>query len=82
MWNRLNRCLCAVAVLAGFTAAAASDALAQSSVPDAPSSYYIFARADPRLRASPACGGYSVKAVNKPRTRCADGAWRAQCHAP
>jgi hypothetical protein len=73
--------LYAIAVLLGCTATAAGDALAQAKVPDGPSSYFIVTRPDPRLCPSPVCGGYFVKAVNKPLTRCADGAWRPECHA-
>ena len=44
-------------------------------------SYLIVTRQDFRKCAYPMCGGYFVKAVNKPRTRCADGTLQAECHA-
>ncbi|WKB55575.1 Kazal-type serine protease inhibitor family protein [Eleftheria terrae] len=43
--------------------------------------YYIVTRPDLRRCAFPMCGGYFVRAVNKPRTQCADGSWQAECHA-
>jgi hypothetical protein len=43
--------------------------------------HFIVTTLDPRLCPSPFCGGYFVKDVNKPRTRCADGSWQRQCHA-
>lgn len=44
-------------------------------------SYLIVTRQDTRKCAYPMCGGYFVKAVNKARTRCADGSLQAECHA-
>jgi hypothetical protein len=43
------------------------------------SSFYTFRR-DLRRCASPRCGGYFVKLVNKARTRCADGRSQAECY--
>jgi hypothetical protein len=43
------------------------------------SSFYTFRR-DLRRCASPRCGGYFVKLVNKWRTRCADGRSQVECY--
>ena len=43
------------------------------------SSFYTIRR-DVRRCASPMCGGYFVKLVNKPRTRCADGGNMTECY--
>jgi hypothetical protein len=43
-------------------------------------SVYV-ARRDVRKCASPFCGGYFVHAVNRPLTRCADGAVQPECYA-
>jgi hypothetical protein len=64
-----------VAILA-WTGLMVSDSFAG---PEA-SGYYIVTRPDPRMCISPICGGYFVKQVNKPRTRCADGSWQKDCH--
>lgn len=42
--------------------------------------HYIVTRPDLRKCAFPMCGGYFVKAVNQPLTRCANGAWQVDCH--
>jgi hypothetical protein len=44
------------------------------------SGYFIVTRPDYRRCAAPFCGGYFVKLVNQPTTRCADGAQREECH--
>jgi hypothetical protein len=43
------------------------------------SSFYSFRR-DLRKCASPRCGGYFVKLVNEPRTRCADNRFASECY--
>lgn len=43
--------------------------------------YFIVTRIDTRKCAYPTCGGYFVKAVNSPLTRCADGKLARECHA-
>lgn len=43
--------------------------------------YLIVTRIDARKCAYPLCGGYFVKAVNSPVTRCADGKLARECHA-
>lgn len=43
--------------------------------------YLIVTRIDARKCAYPMCGGYFVKAVNSPLTRCADGKLAKECHA-
>ena len=55
------------------SAAAGAAAASISLRPDGSSSYYIVTRMDPRMCPTPLCGGYFVKAVNKPKTQCADG---------
>ena len=54
-------------------ASAAPDSLASTS------SFYSFRR-DLRRCASPRCGGYFVKLVNQPRTRCADNRNASECY--
>ncbi len=41
---------------------------------------FFTARPDFRKCATPMCGGYFVKAVNKKRTRCADGTEQRECY--
>lgn len=72
--------LFSVSVMA-INSAAEATASNASVCPDVSSSYYIVTRLDPRMCPSPLCGGYFVKAVNKPKTQCADGIWRRDCHA-
>lgn len=43
-------------------------------------STYFSVRPDVRRCAAPLCGGFFVKAVNVPRTRCADGSSQAECY--
>lgn len=45
----------------------------------APGRYYEI-RPDMRKCVSPLCGGYFVKALNRPRTRCADGTFESECY--
>lgn len=66
-------------VLAAGSAAPAREASCPTPLP--PGRYYIVTRPDPRECPAPVCGGYFVKEVNKPSTRCADGSWQADCHA-
>ncbi|MEY4764743.1 MAG: hypothetical protein RI907_1416 [Pseudomonadota bacterium] len=47
----------------------------------APEYVYIVTRIDARKCMYPTCGGYFVKAVNAPTTRCADGSKAKECHA-
>jgi len=86
MWNQVKSAVCGVVVL-GCAALVTSDCYARETTTgleiasNAKSGYFIVTRLDPRLCPSPLCGGYFVKQVNKPRTQCADGTWRRQCHA-
>ena len=41
---------------------------------------YFTVRRDPRRCPSPMCGGYFVKLVNQPQTRCANGSDMAECY--
>lgn len=43
-------------------------------------SQYLRLRRDTRRCVSPLCGGYWASRVNQPTTRCADGAWQAECY--
>jgi hypothetical protein len=43
-------------------------------------STYYTVRRDPRRCASPMCGGYWVKQVNQPLTRCVDGTSKSECY--
>jgi hypothetical protein len=56
-----------------FAAAVAPDPL------DSTSTFYTV-RADPRRCISPMCGGFFVKRVNLPLTRCADGRSKPECY--
>lgn len=47
---------------------------------DFDSFHFYSARQDFRKCAAPLCGGYFVKAVNVPLTRCADGKLRVECY--
>lgn len=77
MIDRLNM---AVLVVCGALAAAmAPTASAQEA--ETRDSYLIVTRVDQRTCAYPTCGGYFVKSVNKPLTRCADGSLKKECHA-
>ena len=55
------------------TTATAADSLASTST------YYTI-RSDMRRCAPPACGGYFIKLVNQPRTRCADRRLMTECY--
>lgn len=61
----------------------AKDAMAKPApaLAESKDSYLIVTRQDLRKCAYPMCGGYYVKAVNKLRTRCADGTLQSECHA-
>lgn len=52
-----------------------------SAIDPAAEPYFIVTRVDARKCAYPVCGGYFVKAVNSPVTRCADGTLARECHA-
>jgi hypothetical protein len=52
---------------------------ARADSPGAVSPYYL-ARADLRKCASPLCGGYWVRLVNRAATRCADGTLQPECY--
>lgn len=70
-------------IAAGLMAMSAGATLAadQCPVPEPGGRYYIVTGPDPRACPSPICGGWFVKEVNKPNSRCSDGVWAAQCHA-
>jgi hypothetical protein len=71
----------AACLLATPMFASAQDALTKPEVVETKDSYLIVTRQDFRKCAYPMCGGYFVKAVNKARTRCADGTLQGECHA-
>jgi len=87
MWNRVKLSVCGVVALLFSAVVVMSNGYAQAVEADlgidrdAKSGYFIVTMLDPRLCPSPLCGGYFVKQVNKPRTQCANGTWRRQCHA-
>jgi hypothetical protein len=66
-----------------FAASAADEAtdIAKPPVLETRDSYMIVTRPDLRKCAFPMCGGYFVKSVNKPTTRCVDGTQQKECHA-
>lgn len=66
-----------------FGASAAEDEalIAKPPVLTTRDSYLIVTHPDLRKCAFPMCGGYFVKAVNLPQTRCADGTQQKECHA-
>ncbi len=70
------------ACLVGVLAAAGLLGVAPPAASDPPSSVssYYTGRADPRLCASPMCGGVWVKLVNRPSTACGDAARREECY--
>ena len=41
---------------------------------------YFTARPDLRKCISPLCGGYWVRRVNQPQTKCIDGTWQKECY--
>ncbi len=41
---------------------------------------YFTARPDLRKCMAPLCGGYWVKRVNQPKTKCIDGSWQKECY--
>src|SRR5688572_8716421 len=81
-----------VPALLALAAAACGDGTAsgryaaQSALSEAPavagdvSSYFIVTRRDTRRCLYPICGGYFVRQVNRPLTRCANGTLQAECH--
>ncbi|HKV34367.1 MAG TPA: DUF6748 domain-containing protein [Pyrinomonadaceae bacterium] len=78
--------LAAILASLTFAPAATNKPLASLNVPESTpdslsstSSFYSFRR-DLRRCASPRCGGYFVKLVNKSRTRCADGRNQSECY--
>lgn len=83
------RTLVAAAALALSASSHAQSAPTPGTDPSAPPTaidaksepYFIVTRIDTRKCAYPMCGGYFVKAVNSPLTRCADGKLAKQCHA-
>lgn len=56
-----------------------TDAMEQSLAAASPVLYYEVTR-DVRRCVSPLCGGFFVKAVNRPLTRCADGTSAERCY--
>lgn len=83
------RTLVAAAALALSASSHAQSAPTPGTDPSAPPTaidaksepYFIVTHIDTRKCAYPMCGGYFVKAVNSPLTRCADGKLAKQCHA-
>ena len=83
------RTLLAIASLALSSLAHAQSTPAPGGTPGAPAAsveasaepYFLVTRIDARKCAYPLCGGYFVKAVNSPVTRCADGKLAKECHA-
>lgn len=59
--------------------AQAQDAVAKPTLPAKIT--YLVTSQDMRKCAFPFCGGYYVKAVNQPLTKCADGSYARSCHA-
>lgn len=70
--------LALLSVLAMPLASSAQDATPALQTRDG---YLIVTHVDSRKCAYPLCGGYFVKAVNQPLTRCADGSQKKECHA-
>lgn len=85
----LVRTLAAAAALALIASAHAQSTPTPGTDPSTPPTvidtqaepYLIVTRVDARKCAYPVCGGYFVKAVNSPVTRCADGKLARECHA-
>ena len=76
------RFLLPAAILASLTfspAAISSDSDKASPPEDRASGFYSFRR-DVRRCASPRCGGYFIRLVNQPRTRCADNRFQRECY--
>ena len=76
----------AAALLGSAQLAFADDTAATPIAPKPPvletrDSYMTVVRPDMRKCMYPMCGGYFVKNVNKPTTRCADGTQQRECHA-
>ncbi|HKY90639.1 MAG TPA: Kazal-type serine protease inhibitor family protein [Nevskiaceae bacterium] len=68
----------AVLLAAGVATSLAAD---QCPAPEPDGRYFLVTGADPRLCPSPTCGGWFVREVNKPKSRCADGTFAETCHA-
>ncbi|HKY30261.1 MAG TPA: DUF6748 domain-containing protein [Pyrinomonadaceae bacterium] len=73
-------------LIAAFTTALLAVFAFSSELPNTPpdplrsTSTYYTVRPDVRRCASPLCGGYFVKRVNYPRTRCANGRLAPECY--
>lgn len=76
----MNLRLCA-ATAALLASGLATPAPLQCPSPEPGGPYYLVTRADPRACPAPICGGWFVKEVNRPKSRCADGTYAADCHA-
>jgi len=72
--------LASIVLLPAAQPAAAQAGGSPAALPN--SAYYRATGIDPRMCPSPVCGGVLVSLVNRRATRCADGTWAAQCHAP
>ena len=87
MWKQMKMPICGIIMLLLSAASMATKSSAETMAPnaslcsDVSSNYYIVTRLDPRMCPAPICGGYFVKEVNKPKTKCADGTWQRDCHA-
>lgn len=87
--SHIRTLLAAVALALSASAQAQTTLPASSTDPSTPPTaidaqaepYFIVTRIDARKCAYPLCGGYFVKAVNSPLTRCADGKMAKECHA-
>jgi len=86
MWKQVKMPVCGILVLLFSAVVMMSNSSAEATAsnasirPDTSSRYFIVTGLDPRLCPSPRCGGFFVKEVNKPKTRCANGTWQRQCH--
>ena len=69
-----------VLVLALVLAAPVLQTAAPAPDPVSSTSSFYTIRRDLRRCASPMCGGYFIKLVNQPRTRCADGRSMSECY--
>ena len=67
-------------VLALVLAVPAVQTAAPAPDPVSTTSTYYSIRRDLRRCASPMCGGYFIKLLNKPRTRCANGRSMSECY--
>jgi len=71
--------LAALQAVPMFALAQAADAVVKPTLPAKIT--YLVTSQDLRKCAFPFCGGYYVKAVNQPLTKCADGSYAKTCHA-